>query len=55
MIAAQKPAEKQWAEPNEATREKRPARNDVDESISTYNGASNKKYNWSQSIKNVDV
>lgn len=36
-------------------REKRPARHDVDESISTYNGASTQKYNWSQSIKNVDV
>ena len=35
--------------------EPRPARTDVDESISTYNGAKTSKYNWSQSITNVDV
>lgn len=28
---------------------------DVDKNISTYNGAKTDKYNWSQSIKNVDV
>lgn len=28
---------------------------DVDKTISTYNGAKTDKYNWSQSIKNVDV
>lgn len=28
---------------------------DVDKTISTYNGAKTEKYNWSQSIKNVDV
>ena len=27
----------------------------VDKSISTYNGAKTEKYNWSQSIQNVDV
>lgn len=27
----------------------------IDKSISTYNGDKTDKYNWSQSIKNVDV
>lgn len=27
----------------------------IDKKISTYNGAETEKYNWSQSIKNVDV
>lgn len=27
----------------------------IDKAISTYNGAKTSKYNWSQSIKNVDV
>jgi hypothetical protein len=28
---------------------------EVDKKISTYNGGETEKYNWSQSIKNVDV
>jgi len=28
---------------------------EVDKKIGTYNGAATEKYNWSQSIKNVDV
>ena len=28
---------------------------EVDKSISTYNGAKTQKYNWSQSVQNVDV
>ena len=30
-------------------------RTDVDQSISTYNGAATDKYNWSQQINNVDL
>lgn len=32
-----------------------PAHENIDKNISTFNGAANKKYNWSQGTLNVDV